>query len=135
MEKNFKVWIRISTLSYFKKVFKGDYNMKEDEVFSQESVRKEILNQVKEIGTFLIEKNRKYGNSAIQPTRIFSKASDEEQIMVRLDDKLSRLQSGQCDDDEDVILDIIGYLIILRTMRVLKNNSKHANEETIITAE
>lgn len=109
--------------------------MKEDEVFSQESVRKEILNQVKEIGTFLIEKNRKYGNSAIQPTRIFSKASDEEQIMVRLDDKLSRLQSGQCDDDEDVILDIIGYLILLRTMRVLKNNSKHTNEETIITAE
>ena len=109
--------------------------MKEDEVFSQESVRKEILNQVKEIGTFLIEKNRKYGNSAIQPTRIFSKASDEEQIMVRLDDKLSRHQSGQCDDDEDVILDIIGYLILLRTMRVLKNNSKHANEETIITAE
>lgn len=98
--------------------------MKEDEVFSQDSVRKEILNQVKEIGTFLIEKNRKYGNSAIQPTRIFSKASDEEQIMVRLDDKLSRLQSGQCDDDEDVILDIIGYLILLRTMRALKTSIK-----------
>lgn len=98
--------------------------MKEDEVFSQDSVRKEILNQVKEIGTFLIEKNRKYGNSAIQPTRIFSKASNEEQIMVRLDDKLSRLQSGQCDDDEDVILDIIGYLILLRTMRALKTSIK-----------
>ena len=98
--------------------------MKEDEVFSQDSVRKEILNQVKEIGTFLIEKNRKYGNSAIQPTRIFSKASDEEQIMVRLDDKLSRLQSGQCDDDEDIILDIIGYLILLRTMRALKTSIK-----------
>ena len=98
--------------------------MKEDEVLSQDSVRKEILNQVKEIGTFLIEKNRKYGNSAIQPTRIFSKASDEEQIMVRLDDKLSRLQSGQCDDDEDVILDIIGYLILLRTMRALKTSIK-----------
>ena len=98
--------------------------MKEDEVFSQDSVRKEILNQVKEIGTFLIEKNRKYGNSAIQPTRIVSKASDEEQIMVRLDDKLSRLQSGQCDEDEDVILDIIGYLILLRTVRALKISIK-----------
>ena len=44
--------------------------------------------------------------------------------MVRLDDKLSRLQSGQCDDDEDVILDIIGYLILLRTMRALKSSTK-----------
>ena len=95
-----------------------------NEAFSQEAVKEEILNQVKEIGKFLIEKNRKYGNSAIQPTRIFSKASDEEQIMVRLDDKLSRLQSGQCDDDEDVILDIIGYLILLRTMRALKTSIK-----------
>ena len=103
--------------------------MKEDEVFSQDSVRKEILNQVKEIGTFLIEKNRKYGNSAIQPTRIFSKASDEEQIMVRLDDKLSRLQSGQCDDDEDVILDIIGYLILLRTIRAIKAKINETNNQ------
>lgn len=100
-----------------------------NEAFSQEAVREEILNQVKEIGKFLIEKNRKYGNSAIQPTRIFSKASDEEQIMVRLDDKLSRLQSGQCDDDEDVIQDIIGYLILLKTMRSLKAKAKVESQQ------
>lgn len=102
-----------------------------NEAFSQEAVKEEILNQVKEIGKFLIDKNRKYGNSAIQPTRIFSKASDEEQIMVRLDDKLSRLQSGQCDDDEDVILDIIGYLILLRTIRAIKAkiNESQTTEE------
>ena len=69
------------------------------------------------------------GNSAIQPTRIFSKASDEEQIMVRLDDKLSRLQSGQCDDDEDVILDIIGYLILLRTIRAIKAKINETNTQ------
>ena len=100
-----------------------------NEAFSQEAVKEEILNQVKEIGKFLIDKNRKYGNSAIQPTRIFSKASDEEQIMVRLDDKLSRLQSGQCDDDEDVILDIIGYLILLRTIRAIKAKINEANNQ------
>ena len=99
------------------------------EAFSQEAVKEEILNQVKEIGKFLIDKNRKYGNSAIQPTRIFSKASDEEQIMVRLDDKLSRLQSGQCDDDEDVILDIIGYLILLRTIRAIKAKINETNNQ------
>lgn len=100
-----------------------------NEAFSQEAVKEEILNQVKEIGKFLIDKNRKYGNSAIQPTRIFSKASDEEQIMVRLDDKLSRLQSGQCDDDEDVILDIIGYLILLRTIRAIKSKINETNNQ------
>lgn len=100
-----------------------------NEAFSQEAVKEEILNQVKEIGKFLIDKNRKYGNSAIQPTRIFSKASDEEQIMVRLDDKLSRLQSGQCDDDEDVILDIIGYLILLRTIRAIKAKIDQNNNQ------
>lgn len=100
-----------------------------NEAFSQEAVKEEILNQVKEIGKFLIDKNRKYGNSAIQPTRIFSKASDEEQIMVRLDDKLSRLQSGQCDDDEDVILDIIGYLILLRTIRAIKAKINETNTQ------
>lgn len=102
-----------------------------NEAFSQDSVHAEILNQVKEVGKFLIEKNRKYGNSAIQPARIFSRASEEEQIMVRLDDKLSRLQSRQIDDDEDVILDIIGYLILLRTLRALKaKTTEDTNTET-----
>jgi hypothetical protein len=67
----------------------------------------------------LISKNRKYNNSALDPVRIFSKASPHEQILVRLDDKISRLRSGQLDDDEDVIQDLLGYLILLRIARRL----------------
>lgn len=66
------------------------------------------------LAELLLEKNRKYGNSALNPVRVFSKASATEQIRVRLDDKLSRLQSMQADDDEDVILDLMGYLVLLR---------------------
>jgi hypothetical protein len=62
----------------------------------------------------LLEKNRRYGDSALNPVRIFSKATSSEQILVRLDDKLSRLRSSQLDDDEDVINDLIGYLILLK---------------------
>lgn len=102
--------------------------MSTEDIYSQESVQAEILAQVKEVGKFLIEKNRKYGNSAIQPTRIFSKASNEEQIMVRLDDKLSRLQSAQTDDDEDVIMDIVGYLLLLKTLRALKKKAATVTE-------
>ena len=67
-----------------------------------------------EIKEMLLAKNRRYGNSALEPVRIFSKASAAEQILVRLDDKLSRLRSQQADEDEDVISDLIGYLILLK---------------------
>ena len=67
-----------------------------------------------EIKEMLLAKNRRYGNSALEPVRIFSKASAYEQILVRLDDKLSRLRAQQSDEDEDVISDLIGYLILLK---------------------
>lgn len=66
------------------------------------------------IGDMLKEKNIKYGNSALEPKRIFSKASPVEQILVRIDDKISRLANQNITDDEDVVRDLIGYLIILR---------------------
>lgn len=75
-----------------------------------------VLHDVKEM---LFEKNRKYGNSALKPTRIFSKASTIEQLKVRIDDKLSRMMSGQTDDTEDVEQDLLGYLVILRAAKLL----------------
>jgi hypothetical protein len=65
------------------------------------------------IGAMLIAKNQRYGNSALDPVRIFSRADKREQIRVRIDDKLSRLRN-QDQDDEDAVLDLIGYLILLR---------------------
>ena len=61
----------------------------------------------------LLEKNAAYGDSALRPVRIFSRASTVEAILVRLDDKLSRLSRGSA-AGEDVILDLLGYLILLR---------------------
>jgi hypothetical protein len=65
------------------------------------------------IARMLIEKNAAYGNSALDPLRVFSTAAAAEQIRVRIDDKLSRLARGSA-AGEDVILDLIGYLILLR---------------------
>ena len=65
------------------------------------------------ISNMLIEKNKKYGNSALEPTRIFSQASTVEQLLVRIDDKLSRIKTANLDEDEDVLLDLIGYLYLL----------------------
>jgi hypothetical protein len=68
---------------------------------------------LEEIEQMLLAKNQAYGNSALDPLRVFSKASPEEQIRVRIDDKLSRLARGT-DSGEDTELDLLGYLILLR---------------------
>ena len=67
-----------------------------------------------ELKEILLIKNRRYGDAALSPLRIFSKADTVEQLKCRLDDKLSRLANQQNDEDEDVILDLLGYLILLR---------------------
>lgn len=67
----------------------------------------------------LLQKNAAYGNSALDPVRVFSKADPEEQIRVRLDDKLSRLSRGSA-AGEDVEQDLLGYLILLRVARRMR---------------
>jgi len=77
----------------------------------------EITNALAEM---LISKNDKYGNSALEPKRIFSKADAIEQINVRIDDKLSRMSNQ--DEDEDVIEDLLGYLVLLKIAKKVEKN-------------
>lgn len=65
------------------------------------------------VGDMLKAKNKAYGNSALDPIRVFSKADPIEQLNVRIDDKLSRIMRGS-ESGEDVDLDLIGYLVIRR---------------------
>jgi hypothetical protein len=76
---------------------------------------------LEEIEQMLLSKNAAYGNSALDPLRVFSKASPEEQIRVRIDDKLKRLQNQTPGDAEDTELDLIGYLILLRIAKKRAN--------------
>ena len=80
-----------------------------------------VCDDIKEL---LIHKNRKYGNSALKPCRVFSKASAVEQLLVRIDDKLNRIMQGVglLADDEDVVNDLIGYLVLLK---IGMNDEKH----------
>jgi DNA polymerase II large subunit len=57
-------------------------------------------------------KNQKYGNSALQPINVFSKESSEGSILIRLDDKLSRIKNSDTLRKND-ISDIMGYLTLL----------------------
>jgi hypothetical protein len=81
-----------------------------------------VCDEIKEL---LLSKNRKYGDSALAPIRVFSKASTLEQLRVRLDDKLSRLRNQQDDEDEDVITDLIGYLVLFKVAQMQQRRLDH----------
>lgn len=73
-----------------------------------------ILDTCQQLARMLLEKNAAYGNSALDPVRILSRAPADEQLRVRIDDKLSRLAAQAPGDDEDALWDLAGYLILLR---------------------
>lgn len=75
-----------------------------------------ICDEIKEL---LLSKNHQYGDSALDPVRVFSQAPVVEQLLVRIDDKLSRISRGKISatDEErvsDTIDDLIGYLVLLK---------------------
>jgi len=74
-----------------------------------------IATTCEDIKTLLLEKNLKYGNSAVEPINIFSKLDNAAAIRARIDDKLSRIaNSGLNVDTEDTLSDLIGYLVLLK---------------------
>jgi hypothetical protein len=85
------------------------------------NVQEEIKAMCDKVAELLIEKNRKYGNSALEPLRIFSKADLLETIRVRMDDKLCRIKNEQADEDEDVYMDLMGYLVLYMIARKQQN--------------
>lgn len=88
---------------------------------SETKFDRQVMDILHEIEHLLISKNRKYGNSALEPLGVFSKLSAKEGLLVRIDDKLKRIKNGSLDkDDEDVVNDLIGYLVLLKI---------HANRE------
>ncbi len=101
------------------------YFIIEEEKISSSSFIQDLDNEILFIRDLLISKNRKYGDSALNPIRICSKSDAVEQINVRIDDKLSRLRSMQKDEDEDVTLDLIGYFLLKRiALKRLKDGKK-----------
>ena len=75
----------------------------------------------------LLEKNQNYGDSATNPSNVFSSGSAIDSICARIDDKLMRIQNkGINDKTEDTVSDLIGYLILLK---VALHKEKHDEYE------
>lgn len=89
-----------------------------EQLSTTRSAERAIAEECDAVKALLLAKNRRYGNSALEPARIFSRASTVEQLLVRIDDKLSRVRnSGTSGPDEDTVQDLIGYLVLLRVAR------------------
>lgn len=81
-----------------------------------------VLDQVKAI---LTEKEKGYGDAA-KRVQVFSKADAEEMIRSRVDNKLERIKNLGTDTlDEDTLLDLVGYLALLASIRNQKKGCQH----------
>lgn len=93
---------------------------------ARSAFRAEVDGLLDELAELLETKNRRYGDSALEPLGVFSKLPAEEALRVRLDDKLKRIRAGAADDDEDPILDLVGYGVLL----LLARRRARAEKET-----
>jgi hypothetical protein len=84
---------------------------------------KDIKRVCEQVTDLLISKNRSYGDSALHPSRIFSKTDNVEQLLVRIDDKLSRIQNGHDWPGDNEIDDLLGYLILLKIAKERSTNA------------
>ena len=90
------------------------------------SAGREIYDSCHEIAHMLIKKNIAYGNSALEPVRVFSRADAREQLHVRIDDKLSRIMKGTSYVGDNDIDDLIGYLVLLKIAKAKEIEKQEA---------
>jgi len=95
---------------------------------------KNSSDKIKEVGDYvvnlLLEKNKAYGDSALNPANIFAKGSAVDSLCCRIDDKLMRIKNKGIDDKtEDTLVDLIGYFILLKI--AIENNSKSQSNESV----
>ena len=71
----------------------------------------EITEAMKDL---LLYKNQKYGDSALNPKKIFYKGDSTNSILIRLDDKIGRIMSNTEEKPRiNDVADIIGYCTLL----------------------
>ena len=85
------------------------------------NTRAKSKSKCKKLEDLLLQKNAKYGDSALEPLNVFSAANAVAGIKMRIDDKLKRIKNaGLCDATEDTLQDLAGYLILLMIARTMK---------------
>lgn len=104
-------------------IYKEKHMAKTNEVLLTDTQKKiaEITDSIKDL---LLYKNQKYGDSAINPKKIFYKGDSTNSILIRLDDKIGRVISNAEEKPRvNDVADIIGYCtLLLISMGVTKED-------------
>ncbi|MDR0525251.1 MAG: hypothetical protein LBG90_05195 [Spirochaetaceae bacterium] len=74
-------------------------------------MKQKICSVFDSLRDLVLEKNRRYGNAALKPMQIFSKAEADEGIKIRIDDKINRIIYSDTIRRND-LADLIGYLAL-----------------------
>ena len=84
------------------------------EDFEDTSTQQKIKDILSGMTDLLLYKNKKYGDSAINPKKIFYKGDSTNSILIRLDDKIGRVMSNTEEKPRvNDVADIIGYCTLL----------------------
>ena len=76
--------------------------------------QRKIAELTEAIRDLLLYKNQKYGDSALNPKKIFDKGDARNSILIRLDDKLGRIMANaDATPRINDVADIIGYCTLL----------------------
>ena len=87
---------------------------KEAEEFEDTPTQQKIKDILSGMTDLLLYKNKKYGDSAINPKKIFYKGDSTNSILIRLDDKIGRVMSNTEEKPRvNDVADIIGYCTLL----------------------
>jgi hypothetical protein len=70
---------------------------------------------ISEVLAMLLYKNKMYGDSALSPISVIAPPLPASTLIkIRIDDKLQRWKMGNGKETEDLVLDLIGYFVLLR---------------------
>lgn len=80
----------------------------------------ETMREIAEVGialtSLLLYKNRRYGDSALDPVQVFAQElSVRQRLAVRMDDKINRIANGlgtRGGDKEHPGIDLAGYILL-----------------------
>ena len=85
-----------------------------EEDFEDTPTQQKIKDILSGMTDLLLYKNKKYGDSAINPKKIFYKGDSTNSILIRLDDKIGRVMSSTEEKPRvNDVADIIGYCTLL----------------------
>lgn len=76
------------------------------------TTRDQIVKVGEGLTSLLLYKNSKYGDTALNPLNVMSKSPALEKLLIRADDKISRIKNSEVLRKND-ICDLLGYLTLI----------------------